>query len=44
MASQTSRVALLALMERLVARSVGVRSEATIQSDVRMLLLDPSWT
>ena len=28
-------------MERLVNRTGGVRSEATIQSDVRMLLLDP---
>lgn len=28
------------LMERLVNKSGGVRSEATIQSDVRMLLLD----
>ncbi len=41
MTSQTARVALLALMERLVAKTGGVRSEATIQSDVRMLLLDP---
>lgn len=39
--SKTDRVALLALMERLVAKTAGVRSEATIQSDVRMLLLDP---
>ncbi|EON25004.1 hypothetical protein CF8_0903 [Nocardioides sp. CF8] len=30
-----------ALMERLVNKAGGVRSEATIQSDVRMLLLDP---
>lgn len=30
-----------ALMERLVNKTGGVRSEATIQSDVRMLLLDP---
>lgn len=30
-----------ALMERLVAKAGGVRSEATIQSDVRILLLDP---
>ncbi|MEP7738888.1 ribonuclease H-like domain-containing protein [Nocardioides sp. 31GB23] len=29
------------LMDRLVTRSSGVVSEATIQSDVRMLLLDP---
>lgn len=29
------------LMDRLVNRSGGVRSEATIQADVRMLLLDP---
>lgn len=28
-------------MDRLVAKTGGVRSEATIQSDVRMLLLDP---
>lgn len=28
-------------MDRLVNRSGGVRSEATIQADVRMLLLDP---
>jgi hypothetical protein len=41
MMSKTDRVALLALMERLVAKTAGVRSEATIQSDVRMLLLDP---
>lgn len=30
-----------ALMDRLVAKAGGVRSEATIQSDVRILLLDP---
>src|SRR5688500_4753832 len=30
-----------ALMDRLVAKAGGVRSEATIQADVRMLLLDP---
>lgn len=30
----------MALMERLVNKSGGVRSEATIQADVRMLLLD----
>jgi SAM-dependent methyltransferase len=30
-----------ALLERLVHKTSGVRSEATIQSDVRMLLLDP---
>ena len=30
----------LAVVDRLVAKS-GVRSEATIQADVRMLLLDP---
>lgn len=30
-----------ALLERLVTKAGGVRSEATIQSDVRMLLLDP---
>lgn len=29
------------LIERLVNKAGGVRSEATIQSDVRMLLLDP---
>lgn len=33
--------ALVALMDRLILKSGGVRSEATIQSDVRMLLLDP---
>ena len=30
-----------ALMDRLINKSDAVRSEATIQSDVRMLLLDP---
>ncbi|WP_422748876.1 N-6 DNA methylase [Mycobacterium sp. WMMD1722] len=30
----------IALIDRLVAKTEGVRSEATIQSDVRMLLLD----
>ncbi|MGU3500876.1 ribonuclease H-like domain-containing protein [Mycobacterium sp. C31M] len=30
----------IALMDRLVTKAEGVRSEATIQSDVRMLLLD----
>jgi len=32
-----------ALIERLVNKAGGVRSEATIQSDVRMLLLDPEF-
>jgi hypothetical protein len=31
-----------ALMDRLINKSAAVRSEATIQSDVRILLLDPS--
>lgn len=30
-----------ALMDRLVTKTGGVRSEATIQADIRMLLLDP---
>ncbi len=36
----SSHVDRLALMDRLVVKSGGVRSEATIQSDVRLLLLD----
>jgi hypothetical protein len=36
----TSLAPRVALMDRLVTKSGGVRSEATIQSDVRLLLLD----
>lgn len=32
----------VALIDRLIGKTQGVRSEPTIQSDVRMLLLDPA--
>lgn len=41
MTATVRSAALVALMDRLILKSGGVRSEATIQSDVRMLLLDP---
>ena len=38
---ETGSLSSAGLIERLVNKAGGVRSEATIQSDVRMLLLDP---